>query len=72
MKQRWEPIAKTTLIARAEENTLVKSRWAVMTTCTRFFKKKYDKTNKMACAPSEDSDQSDQSVRSLHEETLGI
>ena len=32
-----------------------------------------DKTNKMTCAPSEDSDQPvpDQSLRYLHEEALG-
>ena len=31
----------------------------------------HDKNNKMACAPSEDSDQPDQSVPCPHEESLG-
>ena len=30
-----------------------------------------DKTNKVACATSEDSDQSDQSIRYPHEDSLG-
>ena len=38
------------------------------------FEPPYDKTNKMACAPSEDwaSTQSDQSLRCPHEESLGL
>ena len=36
------------------------------------FEPPHDKTNKMACAPSEDSVQSDQSLRCLHEESLGL
>ena len=31
----------------------------------------HNKTNKIACAPSEDSDQSDQSLHCPHEESLG-
>ena len=31
----------------------------------------HDKTNKMTCAPNEDSYQSDQSLRCPHEEMLG-
>ena len=31
----------------------------------------HDNTNKMACVPSEASDQPDQSLRCLHEESLG-
>ena len=35
------------------------------------FEPPHDKTNKMACAPSEDSVQSDQSLCCPHEESLG-
>ena len=41
---------------------------------TKLFGPPHDKTNKMACTPSEDSDQtgqSDQSIRCPHEESLG-
>ena len=35
------------------------------------FKPLHDKTNKMACVPSEDSDQPNQSLRCPHEDSLG-
>ena len=41
--------------------------------CPRAFQNEppYDKTNKMACVPSEESAQSDQSLCCPHEESLG-
>ena len=67
----------------AQDNGTETKHWSNKTSRTRdqtgmtdihnknWFEPPRDKTNKMAFAPSEDPDQSDQSLRCLHKESLG-
>ena len=46
------------------------NQWGRLRLRNRIFEPPHDKTNKMACSPSEDSTQSDQSLHCPHEEAL--